>query len=71
MKLDLNYEQRAQLELIATYSGKSAAQVLIDTAQFLMNCEAGYFPPSRPVPSQQFLPEDELEARLGTLLRRS
>jgi hypothetical protein len=70
MKLDLNYQQRAQLELIALYSGKSAAQVLLDTAQFLMNCEANYYSPSRPVPSQQFLPEDVLEARLAGLLRR-
>jgi hypothetical protein len=69
MKVDLNYKQRAQLELIAVYSGKTAAQVLVDTAQFLMNCEANYFPPTRPVPSQQFLPEDELEARIARMLQ--
>jgi hypothetical protein len=69
MKVELNHEQRAQVELIAVYSGKSVAQVLIDTAQFLMNCEAHYFPPTRPVPSQQFLPEDELEARLSRILQ--
>jgi hypothetical protein len=70
MDVELNREQRAQLELIAVYSGKPAAQVLLDTAQFLMNCEAGYFPPTRPVPAQRFLPEDELQARLARLLRR-
>ena len=57
------------MELIAVYSGKTVAQVLVDTAQFLMNCEANYFPPTRPVPSQQFLPEDELEARLARILQ--
>jgi hypothetical protein len=69
MQVDLNYKQRAQLELIAVYSGKSAAQVLVDTAQFLMNCEANYYPPTRPVPSQQFLPEDEMEARISRILQ--
>jgi hypothetical protein len=69
MQVDLNYKQRAQLELIAVYSGKSAAQVLVDTAQFLMNCEANYYPPTRPVPSQQFLPEDEMEARIARILQ--
>jgi hypothetical protein len=70
MKIDLNYKQRAQLELIAVYSGKTPEQVLLDTAQFLMNCEAHYFPPTRPAPSQQFLPEDELEARFARILQQ-
>jgi hypothetical protein len=70
MDIDLTYEQRSQVELIAVYSGKTPAQVLVDTAQFLMNCEAGYFPPSRSLPSQQFLPEDQLEARFARLLRK-
>ena len=69
MQVDLNYKQRAQVELIAVYSGKSAAQVLVDTAQFLMNCEANYYPATRPLPSQQFLPEDELEARIARILQ--
>jgi hypothetical protein len=69
MQVELDYKQRAQVELIAVYSGKTVAQVLVDTAEFLMNCEANYFPPTRPVPSQQFLPEDELEARLARILQ--
>lgn len=69
MNVELNYQQRAQLELIALYSGKPAAQVLLETAQFLMNVDAHYFPPSRHAPSQQFLPEEELEARLARILR--
>jgi hypothetical protein len=70
MKIDLNYKQRAQLELIAAYSGKTAEQVLLDTAQFLMNCEANYFPPTRQIRSQQFLPDDELEARFARILQQ-
>jgi hypothetical protein len=69
MHVDLNYKQRSQLELIAVYSGKPVAQVLLETAQFLMNCEANYYPPTRPVPSQQFLPEDEMEARIARILQ--
>lgn len=70
MDVDLNYEQRARIELIAIHTGKSAARVLVDAAQFLFNCEVDYYPPSQPVPSQQFLPEEELEARLSRLLGR-
>ena len=70
MDVDLNYEQRARIELIAIHTGKSPARVLVDAAQFLFNCEVDYYPPSQPVPSQQFLPEEELEARFSRLLRR-
>ena len=69
MEVDLNYEQRSRVELIAIHSGKSAAQVLIDAAQFLLNCEIDYYPVP-PARSQQFLPEEELEARFARLLRR-
>ncbi len=68
MNVDFNYEQRARLELIAAYSGKSPEKVLIDTAQFLLNCDADYYPPLPP--SQQFIPEEELEARFERILRR-
>jgi hypothetical protein len=67
MIVDLNYEQRARLELISIHSGKPAAKVLIDAAQFLLNCEIDYYPPTRPV-TQQFVPEEELEARLKRML---
>lgn len=70
MNVDLTYEQRARVELMAAYSGKSAEKVLIDAAQFLLNCEADYYPPSQSVQTQQFLSEDQLEARLARLLRR-
>jgi hypothetical protein len=70
MNVDLNYEQRARVELMAAYSGKSPERVLIDAAQFLLNCEADYYPPTQSTQTQQFLSEDELEARLSRLLRR-
>jgi hypothetical protein len=67
MNVHLNYEQRARLELIAMYSGKSPEKVLIDAAQFLLNCEADYYP-ALPLP-QQFVSEEELEVRFARLLR--
>jgi hypothetical protein len=70
MELDLNYEQRARVELIAIHSGKPPAQVLVDAAQFLLNCEVDYHPPSRSAQSQQFLPEEQLERRFRRLLGR-
>jgi hypothetical protein len=70
MNVDLNHEQRSRLELISVYSGKPPESVLMDAAQFLLNCEADYYPPARSPHPQQFLPEDELEARLARVLRR-
>lgn len=70
MDVHLSYEQRARIELIAIHTGKSPERVLVDAAQFLFNCEIDYYPPARSIPSQQFLPEDEMEARLAQVLRR-
>ncbi|HEY4379518.1 MAG TPA: hypothetical protein VGN01_04175 [Acidobacteriaceae bacterium] len=69
MNVNLTKEQRDRVELISIYTGKSPTQVLVDAAQFLFNCDANYFPPFRPAPTQRFLPEDELEARFSRLLR--
>jgi hypothetical protein len=68
MELHLNFEQRARVELIAIHSGKPPAQILVDAAQFLLNCETDYFPPSPKPRSQQFLSEDALARRFARLL---
>ena len=70
MNVDLNYDQSAQLELISMHTGKSCAQVLVDAAQFLLNCDADYYPPSRPAPTQTFLADAELEIRFAQILHR-
>jgi len=70
MDVELTYEQRARVELIAIHSCKTPAQVLVDASQFLLNCEIDYYPPRQAAPSQQFLPEEELEARFARLLGR-
>jgi hypothetical protein len=69
MEVELTYEQRARVELIAIHTGKTPAQVLVDASQFLLNCEIDYYP-AQPARSQQFLPEEQLEARFARLLRR-
>ena len=69
MDVELTHDQRELVELISIHTGKSTAQVLVDAAELLMNCDANYFPPWRPAPTQQFLPDDELEARIARLLR--
>ena len=69
MDIELTHDQRARVELISIHRGKTPAQILVDAAEFLLNCDANYFPPWRPAPTQQFLPEDELEARISLLLR--
>jgi hypothetical protein len=69
MDVELTHEQRARVELISIHTGKPTAQVLVDAAQFLFNCDADYFPPWRPAPTQQFLAEEDLEARLAWILR--
>ena len=70
MNVDLSYEQRARLELISIHTGRPCADVLVDAAQFLLNCDADYYPPYRSAPTQQFLSEQELEARLVSILHR-
>ena len=69
MDIKLTHDQRDRVELISIHTGKPPAQVLVDAAEFLMNCDANYFPPWQPAPTQQFLPEEELEARIASLLR--
>lgn len=68
MNVDLTYDQIAQIELISIHTGKPCAQVLVDAAQFLLDCDADYYPPSRPAPTQKFIPEEELAARFERLL---
>jgi predicted DNA-binding protein len=69
MNVELNYEQRARLELIAMHAGKSPAQVLMEAAQSLLNREVGDYELADQQAPQQFLREEELEARLARILR--
>jgi hypothetical protein len=66
--IQLNYEQRARLELLSIHSGKSIAQMLVEAAQLLLDADAadGQRRPGEP---QKFLSEAELDARFAQLLR--
>ena len=69
MEVDLTPEQRDCLELIAIQAGKSAGQLLLESAQFLLDLEAGVIPQVHATRAQQFLSEEDMQARLVTLLR--
>jgi hypothetical protein len=68
VNVKLTHDQSDRVELVAIHTGKSPGQVLVDAAEFLLNCHADYFPPWEPAPTQQILPEDELEARFARIL---
>jgi hypothetical protein len=67
MEIELTFEQRSRLELIAIHAGKSSAQMLVEAAEFLLNQDPECFQP--PAETQKFLPEAELEARFNRILR--
>jgi hypothetical protein len=69
VKVELNYDQRARLELISIQAGKPTGQMLVEAAQFLLDNDAGCCQHCRPAESQMFLGDEELEARFMRLLR--
>jgi len=68
--VDLNFEQRARIELISIHAGKSPAQLLTEAAMFLLDCDAGCCDRCHPAEPQKFLREEELDARFAQLLHR-
>jgi hypothetical protein len=68
MEINLSFEQRSRLELIAMHAGKPSAQMLVEAAEFLMSHDPECFQPPPPQ-TQRFLPEAELEARFTRILR--
>jgi hypothetical protein len=74
MVLDLNSEQRGELELISLHAGKSPAQLLTEAARYLLDRDLEFWQSLQPGPSaancQTFLPEEDLNARFAQLLRR-
>jgi hypothetical protein len=75
--LELSFEQRSRLELIALHAGRPSAELLIEAAQYLFACEAGSGNADSPssnvaarAKAQTFLTERQLEARFARILRR-
>jgi hypothetical protein len=69
VNVELTFEQRARLELIALHAGKSADEMLIEAVKFLFAQDVATGAPSLPAEPQAFLPESDLEARLARILR--
>jgi hypothetical protein len=74
MFLHLTPKQRAQLELISIHAGKSPAQVLMDTATYLLENDLEFWecvqrgrPPCGP---QGVLAPEDLDRRFAEVLRR-
>lgn len=70
MNIDLDYEQRARLELISIHAGKTPGEVLMDAAQSLFDHEFGCTSPTPAPVTQQFISEAALESRFSRLLGR-
>jgi hypothetical protein len=74
MELNLDGEQKAQLEMIALHVGKPPAQVLMDAALFLLSRDGRFLESLEadgpPELSQTFLNDGELNARFTRILRR-
>lgn len=70
MQVQLSYDQRARLELLAIHAGTSKEQLLLDAVQLLLErdsaCSARHQWPN----TQTFLSEIELEARFARLLHQ-
>jgi hypothetical protein len=67
MQVQLNFDQRARLELLAIDAGKSAEQLLLEAAWLLLERDSADSPAELPN-AQRFLSEVELEARFERLL---
>ena len=70
MHIHLNFEQRARIELLSLVAGKPSSQLLLEAAMHLLDRDAGCCEHCRPASPQNFLNDEELEARFAQLLHR-
>jgi len=69
VELQLTPEQRAQIELIALYAGKSPAEVLLEAAEFLLDRHAGIGPLPQEYEPPAIFTREQLEQRFAQMLR--
>ena len=69
MELELTPEQRAQVELIAMYAGKSPAEVLLEAAEHLIDRAAGIAPTPQEFGAQPIFTREQVEQRFAQMLR--
>jgi hypothetical protein len=74
MVLDLDSDQRAQLELLSVHSGKPPAQLLLETARYLLENDVELWEQVQrgraPIGCQDVLEPEKLDQRFATMLRR-
>jgi hypothetical protein len=70
MKVQLSYDQRARLELLALHAGTSTEQLLLDAAWLVLDQDASDSPEPSLQYTQRFLSAVELESRFARLLRQ-
>jgi len=70
VNVELDYEQSARIELLSLYAGKPSSQLLVEAVILLLDRDAGHCEHCRPAAPQEFLGEEELEARFAQLLHR-
>ena len=69
MDLPLTPDQRAQIELIALYAGKTPSQVLVEAAESLIDRHAGASPMPQEHEPPTPLTREQLEQRFAQMLR--
>ena len=69
MDLELTSDQRAQIELIALYAGKTPSQVLVEAAESLIDRHAGTAPIPEELEPLAPLAREQLEQRFAQMLR--
>jgi hypothetical protein len=70
MNIELNFEQRARIELLSMHAGKPSSQLLYDAAMMLLDRDAGTCEHCRLAGTESFIAEEKLDARFAQLLRR-
>jgi hypothetical protein len=68
--IDLNFEQRARIELLSLVAGKPSSQLLLEAAMHLLDRDEGCCEHCRPAGPQNFLDDEALQARFAQLLHR-
>ena len=69
MELELTSEQRAQIELIAMYAGRSTVEVLMEAAEYLVDRAAGVVPTPQEFGAPPILSREQMEQRFAQMLR--
>ncbi len=68
LEIQLTSEQRAQIELLSLYTGKSPADVLLEAAEHLLDRQAGITPSPQEFGAPPSFTREQVERRFARLL---